>query len=366
MRILRVKMHDWARNVLMVVDYLLYVLLNPFKFKSVPKIVNRILVVELLSVGDLLVITPALRALKERFRNAQINVLVRPGMEQVLSGNKNIDKIVTIDEEFFQLVRTIKSEQYDLGIIFHPGSLRMSLALLLGKVKYRLGCTTDVGLTYGKGFFLNKQVKPYLKWQHKVNDNLLVVHTVGAQTKNKSIEVHTTKKAREQINKLMGRKKFIVFHPGSKYKTQMWYSERFAQVADSLVERYKTPIVFSGTPDQEGVVKEIMKRMKKKAVSMVGKTNFEEYVALIEQSSMLVSVDTSAVHIASAFKKQVVALFGPTLPERWGPSETKSVAIQNNDVCTGCRSYRCLIRTHECMRSITPEQVVRAVEKIRK
>jgi len=367
MRILRVRMHDWLRNAAMLLDYAGYMACSLFKFKPFPEHIKKILVIELLRVGDLLAITPSLKALKKKFPQAQIDIVVQPSMKNVLAEDKNVNRIIAYKGNVSRLVRELKEEGYDLGVLFHPGSLRMSLALLLGKVKYRIGGTPDVGILYGRGFFLHKKVKPSFRWQHKVDDNLLVVAGIGAQTNDRRMHISVNKKATVHVKQMLRKnnvgkyEKVVIVHPGSEYETQRWYPERFAEVADELMGKYKKKVVFTGVESQAKQVTDIINKMKKKPLNFVGKTNMQEYVALVDRAEMVVSVDTSIIHIASALNKRIVSLFGPTLPERWGPTSRKGAAIQNKQVCTGCRRYRCLIKTHECMKSITSDQVKKAI-----
>ena len=362
------KIHDKIADLVMWLDYLVHLIFNPFKFKKFPKKINKILVIELLQLGDLIVITPTLRAIKNRFKRAQIDMLVNSNASELLDDNINIGNIL-IYKDFYNLIKVLKRNKYDLGIILHPGSFKISLALLLGKVKYRVGCT-KVGLLSGKGFFLNTKIKPNLQWQHKIQDNLDVVRSIVADTDNIRLEVHSNKESRNYIENLFVKNKVkkddlvIGIHTYSKHKNQRWYEERFADLADELIEKYKAKVVFTGAPGEEDYINSIINKMKFKPVNLVGKTSIKQFIALIERLNLLVSVDTSAIHIASALNKPVIALFGPTIPTFWGPTSDKSSVIWKTNVCSGCRLYYCKIKTHECMKSITVEDIMHSVDRI--
>lgn len=363
------RIHDKISNFVMWLDYVVYLIFNPFKFKRFPKDIKKILIVELLQLGDLLVITPALRALKDKFKDAKIDVLVNKNTRDLLCGNKNINKILTY-ETFKNLMNKLRQNNYDIGVILHHGSFIISLALLLGKVKYRIGCT-KVGLFSGKGFFLNKKIKPKLKWQHKIQDNLDVVRSIGVNTNNYKLEIHTDDNSREYVKKLFISNKIyerpiIGIHPYSKHYTQRWYCDRFVKLADELIKNYKATIIFTGSKGEDGYVNEIIQNMTEEPINLVGKTSLKQFIAIVEKLDLLISIDTSAIHIASALNKPVIALFGPTIPQFWGPTSDKSVAIWKPEVCTGCRRYYCAIKTHECMKSITVEDIKSYTNKILK
>ena len=135
-----------------------------------------IFVVEELLIGDLIVTGPSIRALKHKF-NAQIDILVNKDMQEVAESLPYINKVVTDKDKL--------DKNYDIGIIFHKGSLSTSYSLLKNKVKYRIGCT-KVGVLSGKGYFLNKKILPNVKEQHKIDDNLDVIRSIGVETMDKS------------------------------------------------------------------------------------------------------------------------------------------------------------------------------------
>ena len=182
------KIEDWVRDGILVGDYVLYLLVNQFKWKPFPKQIQKIIVVEELRIGDMLAATPVFEAIKRKYPNAQLDLLIDPVTENVVKDNPSVHKVIhrTTTRPFKEILADIKREHYDLGIILHDGSLRTSLLFLLGRVKYRVGCT-KVGLFTGKGFFLNKKMWPTTKWQHKIEDNLEVIHQIGIQNTSRKI-----------------------------------------------------------------------------------------------------------------------------------------------------------------------------------
>lgn len=359
----RKKLEDKARDLAMLIDYALYSICNPFKFKQFPKGVARILVVELLKIGDVLVATPTIRALKERYKNAQVDALILPETKELLKNNQNLNNIITYTT-YKKVKEEIKKRNYDLAILLHPGSLKISWLLFSTGVKYRIGCTKS-GLRYGKGFFLNKKIKPNNIWQHKIKDNLDVVKAIGIDTLNKNIEMPIELKAKKMIKQLGKKwsKKVIGIHASSQHRSQRWIPERFAEVADILAKKRKCNIIFTGTKEEIPYINKIisMTKQKEKMVNLAGKTNMQEYVALIERLNLLISVDTGAIHLASAVKTPTLTLFGPTIPTFWGPSYKKSKVIwKEKTACVGCRKYYCIYnKGYECMRSITVPEVVK-------
>ena len=225
-----------------------------------------------------------LKALRKKYPQAQIDVLVNERMTQVLSDNKSINTIIPYTT-FNQTLEAIKSKNYDLGIMLHPGSFEVSLLLLRGKVKYRVGCT-KAGITYGKGFFLNKKIFPNNRWQHKVEDNLDVIRSLGIPPADRSLEIHTTKQAEQKIKKLLGKKKhpWIGISLTSKHWTQRWYPDKFAEVANYYIDKHKATIIFTGLKDELNQIEEVISKIKKKEniLNLGGKTSLHDLIALIK------------------------------------------------------------------------------------
>ncbi len=350
MKRLRFVLDDKIRNLALWIDYLIYLLFNPFKFKQFPKDIKKILVVELLEIGDLIVATPVIKTLKENYPNAEIDVLVLPSMTDVISGNKNINEIISYDDN---LVNELKQKNYDLGIILHPGSFKISLALFKGKVKYRIGCA-KAGTFYGKGFFLNKKIKPNTKVQHKIEDNLDVIRPI---VKNiiKKPEIFTDKNVKN--------KNYVVIHPGAKFITHNWISERFAEAADYIANKYKKTIVFTGSKKDEVLIKNIQGLMKNKSINSVGST-IKQFFAIIKNADLVISVDTSAMHAAAAFNKPIIALLGAGVPDVWYPYTEKRAVIFKNNVCVSCWKSKCSNKENmECMKAINVSDVIKEIDK---
>src|SRR3989344_8876924 len=207
MKKLRFRLEDKAR---MFVNYLDYYLFKLTHFpKRLPEI-NKIIVIELKYMGDIIVTTPVYSAIKKKFPSAKIDVAVPNGMEDVLYGNKNINKIIIMDRNNPKL-----DENYDLAVILHNGTKKIC-KLLKQKAKYRIGCTR-VGITEPKGYYLNRKAKP-AKWQHKVFDNLNVLKTIDVNVEKPKLELHVNPNARKSINeklrkyKVSSKDKIIVIH----------------------------------------------------------------------------------------------------------------------------------------------------------
>ncbi len=322
-----------AKDAVWYLDYGIWLLFSPYKFKRLPRDIQSVVVIEDIGLGDLLVSTPVFRALKKKY--GKVDVLVKPGMQDVLKGNPHVDNAITKVER-----------NYDLGVILHArtnGNYTLSKQLK-EKCRFRIGCTR-VGFKEGKGFFLNRKTRPTFNIKTKVQDNLDVVRTIGVDG-DEYLEAYT--------NFVPPVKDYILLHTHGAYETHNWSKEKWARLADQL----NTPIVFTGT--DKGYVHDIMQKMKRKdAIDATG-TTIQEYFGWMKQARAVVTVDTSAMHVAAAFNKKVISLFGPGDPRIWKPHCQESIVIQKGD-CHSCHKNYCALGDHRCMQLITPEDILAKV-----
>lgn len=369
-----VRIISWYLDYFIFKSYFLF-----SKTKPLPKEFKKILIIELLYIGDIIAITPTIRALKQRFPDTKIDVMLRPSMQDVLIGNPNINKILTYNKQDFKtrfdtITRELKG-RYDLAVLLHPGgdigSYKVSKLLKKSGVSFRIGCT-KVGFLEGKGFFMHRKTKPTFKLKHKVEDNLDVVKTIGVNIEDKHLEVYTTAEAENSINRLLENESitkndFItVIHAAPQHKTHEWAVKRFANVADELIKKYGSKIIFTGSQKDKEYNQEIIGLMNSQAINFAGKTDIKQFFAVIKRANLIISVDTSAMHVAAAFNKPIIALFGAGNPRIWRPYCDKLIVIfKEKESCTSCMKHKCK-KNYACMRAITEKDVLDAVENFKK
>lgn len=379
MRSKTAKIKGFLRNLAWTIDYGTYLFASPYKFKKKPETFKNILIIEMLYIGDLIVITPTIRAVKKAYPEAKITVMTQTSMRDVLTENPNVDEVMSytneeINHKFNRIANTLKNK-YDLAIILHPGieigSYRMSKLLLKARIPFRIGCT-KVGILEGKGYFLNRETKPTFKLKHKIEDNLDVIKTIGIQSEDRTLELHTTNESDEYIKDLLktnsvSENAFIaVIHAAPQHKTHRWIDERFAKIADQLIEKYNAKIVFTGNVKDFITNADIIQAMKYEALNLAGQTNIKQFFSLIKRANFVISVDTSAMHAAAAFNKPTISLFGAGDPNIWRPYSEKALyIIKDKEACTSCMKHKCGIEM-ECMKAIKTEEVMKKIEELLK
>ncbi len=298
---------------------------------------SRLLVVKLSDIGDVLTATPALRALRRSFPWAVIDVLTPPHSAPVLEGSPLINEVVVFDKfrydrpfqalrpgnilAAFRLGRELRRRGYDHLVILHHLTTRW------GVIKYALlalacGARRRVGLDNGRGWFLtDKAPDKGFGYKHEVEYCLEVVGKIGATTDDHSLEIAISAEdeafARRQIPE--GQRPTVIVHPGSGGfdPTRRWTATGFAQVADTLAERYGAYVVLVGKEDDG--VGQVVSLMRTEALNLAEKTTLKQLAALLERGDLFIGADSGVMHIAVAAGAPVVAIFGPSNYAAWGP-----------------------------------------------
>jgi 3-deoxy-D-manno-octulosonic-acid transferase/heptosyltransferase-1 len=152
---------------------------------------------------------------------------------------------------------------------------------------------------------------------------------------------------------------FVAVSPVAYWETKLWDEAKFAAVCDGIVKELGLPVVFTGE-SPEGPIERIRSLMEAPSASVAGVTSLRELAALYKQASVLLTTDSGPMHLAAAVGTPVVALFGPTSPERTGPYGEGHAVIRSGLACSPC--FRKVCETLECMKTISVDEVFRAVK----
>jgi len=156
-------------------------------------------------------------------------------------------------------------------------------------------------------------------------------------------------------------KRLVVICPGARSHIKRWYADRFAQVATRLIEEEQVEVIFTGEPDEAPIVHEVLDAMRHRAHSAVGSTTICQLAALMRRAALVLTNDSAALHLAGAVGTPVLALFGPTDPDKYGPTGPHDRIIQRRLFCVPCEAALCRFN-HECMRFISADDVYDAAQ----
>ncbi len=327
----------------------------------------HILVVKLAGIGDLLLATPALQALRASYPQAKIDLLVTPDSAGLLNGWNVIDDIIVLNKYLFDyprqmlrhpktllqltpLFQQLQHNHYDAVLLMHH------LTLPFGRLKYQVlsfasGAKWRVGLDNGHGWFLNASVKDDgFGAMHEADYYLAIAATVGATTRNQRVFVPLRDEERRQAWQLVYGEgtitptpPIIAMHPGSGgYSTaRRWAPERFAQLADTLFHDVGGQVLLVGGPEEVQLHQEIMSMMQSNVPvrSLAGKGNIKVSTAVLELADLFIGNDAGLMHLAVAVNTPTIAIFGLSNHKAWGPytSDSKRATVVRLDLpCMPC------------------------------
>ncbi|MFH2138897.1 MAG: lipopolysaccharide heptosyltransferase II [Candidatus Omnitrophota bacterium] len=327
---------------------------------------KRILVVKMGALGDIVLITPALKAIRKRFPLAGIEVLIKKEYKELLQTCPYIDNLIVLKGN--SLADVVKKVFYLRRVGFDKSidlqNSRMShLICFLGGIPERFGYKNKKF-----GSLLNRGIKDIAKGLDPVAHQFKVLKKLDIEMENKCLELWLDKRHEENAEKFLSQNwvtkgQIIVgINPLASYRWQSktWKLDRYAQVADKLAKELNARILFTGTAADWAEIDAIIRLTYCKPINACGKTSLMQLAALIKCCSVFLTVDSAPMHIAAAVGTPFVALFGPTDPKRHLPSEAKSVLISKDSLeCIRCYRSHCYHK--RCMEDITVEQVYEAM-----
>jgi heptosyltransferase-2 len=340
--------------------------------------INKILVIRFSSIGDILLTTPSLRALKRSCPGAEVHIMLKSEYADLVRENPNVDEIIQIDPskgtvDFLRQVRGLRG-RYDLLIDFHRSLRSLVLRSLSGipsKLKYSKGAISRFIMihTGWKAIAMKEPIpERYLK----------ALEPINAEDDGKGIDFFIPESVRERISKIMTEEAnaldisvpiaYLALAPGAKWATKRWLPERFAQAADSIAESFNMVPVLLGHTDDSEVSRSVREMMKRPLLDFTGRCGLLETGAAISNSSLLLCNDSGVMHMASALSTPAVAIFGPTTKELgFYPYRTQYHVESSNINCRPCHHIghdRCPKGHHRCMTEVGVEAVVEAASRL--
>ncbi len=331
----------------------------------------RILVLKSGAIGDIIMATPFLRAIRKRFPHARIDFVVGKWSAAVLKGNPHVDRVVAVDDAFFhsknpfkalKLMSTIKKQHYNLAFVLDKSWLAGFLVLACGIPK-RIGFDR-----HGSGWMHTKKVR-YGPLKHESDYYLELAYAVGAQKQPRKLELFPTAQDKAHVKKLVRglKKPFIaVIAGGAKnpgiglVDTRRWRKESFLEVIKKLQKKYT--VLLCGGPGDKDLNEWLLSKLdsKKKVVNLAGKTSIMQSVVLYGLCKAVICNDSGPMHLAGASGTKIIALFGPTHPLRKAPLGTLWIWHDKKRYKPEYDLYY-TPKTGEWMTAITPEEIARAV-----
>ena len=328
----------------------------------------RILIIHTAFIGDIVLSTPLIKKIKDTYPDSDITYVTTPSGEAILKNNPHLNNIIVYDKRgehkgisgVWQLGKRLRYENFNMVITPHR-YLRSSILSWLSRSPIRKG----YDIASGSCLFTEK-IK-YDRTKHEVEKLLSFVDLENK--KRYEIELYPGEKEKMKGDNLwkenlLEDKKVVVLALGSQWFTKQWPVEYFNKLAESLKKLSNIKLIVVGGKDEINLPIE-----KENIIDMRGKTSLLELADILSRADVVVTNDSSPIHIASAFKKpRIFALFGPTI-EKFGffPWSLNSKVFQVDGLkCRPCGIHggkSCPEKHFKCMRDILPEEVFNEIKE---
>lgn len=338
--------------------------------------VRRVLIVRLRSIGDTVLSTPSLYALRRFLPHAQIDVLLEDWIAPLLDGFEDVDNVIVVKRKDtkarIRLAHALRSTGYDVAYNLHGGTTATFLIRASG-ARYRVGFK---GYRYG---FLYNHLAPSSSelWRrertHSVEQQLALLGWTGVPVSDRpQTRLAVTERAKASVeNKLKATKfsceqPFALIHPAAAFESKQWSTKNFARVVEELKTKNISSIAVAA-PHEEAVIEELKKESN---APIVGFTDLRlsEITALASLSELFVGNDSGIAHIAAAVQTPCVVIFGSSNADHWRPwTNAPNEIVREEMACAPCPGYTCSeFERPECIRRITVERVTAAIKKVLK
>lgn len=323
-------------------------------------------------MGDAILCTAALRAIRRRYDFAEITFLARRVVREVLSPCRFNDRWLMQQRGLLATVKTIRGHKFTHAILF-KNSFRSALACFLAKIPLRTGYSRE-----GRGFLLTERLYPQkeggrFKPVSMVDYYLAVAARLGADTSDRSLELQTGEEAKKRLETKVPEAfshngPIVVLVPGGAFgPSKLWPSERFAQTAERLIKNYDAVVAVSAASNrlERQIASEVCAGGGSGVINLAERNlSIAELKAFFSLAELVISNDTGPRHIAIALGRKVVSLFGPNDPAWTDTGYENEIQIVSPADCRGCARAVCRQKENLCMRAITVEQVCKAAEEL--
>jgi heptosyltransferase-1 len=330
---------------------------------------DRVLIVKLSSIGDVVHALPVACALKRRYPSMRITWAVERWTAPLVEGHHAIDRVVVFPSmvhwpdrprawwsDMRMAVRALRLESYDAALDLQ-GLARSAMVSALSRAPRRIA---RAGQREGAHLVSSGVPMPRAPI-HAVDEYLLVAHTLGADVDRVEFGLPVSEAARASVDRLLeasgisATQPLIVVNPSAARSWKHWPAPRWSTVIDRLADM--GTVVVIGTASQAQTHREVVARTARAPIDLTGRTTLADVIALIDRAALHLAPDTGTVHIAVALGTPVVAVYGPTARTRVGPYGQRASAIAHDGLCgRGCPVF--CRHGRRCLEAVTVDEVV--------
>ena len=334
----------------------------------------KILILKPSSLGDVIHALPVLRLLKRHYSTAEIFWWIDSALAPLIEGDPDLTGIVRFERkrwgkpqhwpEMFRSIRWLREQNFDL-VIDLQCLARSGAFAWLARGKFLVGL--DEVREGARGFY-DLAVPRKSFHTHAVDWYLSVLPPLGVPVHQDFIWLPERREISAAINlkfKIQN-SKLVLLQPGARWKNKRWPVQHFTKLVRTLAKKFPdTDFAVLGGQADQSLGEIIAQAAPERCRNLCGATSLPEMIEWVRRGDLLITNDTGPMHVAAALGKPLIALFGPTAPERTGPYGQLANVLRLNLPCSPCLSSRCAIaETDKCLRDLSPARVLARVEKI--
>lgn len=330
--------------------------------------VERVLVVKLRSIGDTVLSTPSLLALRRFLPNAQIDILLEDWVAPVLDGFDAVDNVLTVGKTLgdrLRIARELRRRRYDVAFNLHGGSTATLLVRATG-ARHRVGSAN-----YQYSFLYNHVLLSSAEFwgrdkTHSAEQQLAVLGSVGvpvADRPKSRLTVTYSGRTRRMID-LQKRGSYALIHPTTAFFTKQWPVENFARIAEFLSAKGLAPVAIASKSEADTLSQ--LEELTEVPITRFSDLTLPEITELASGATVFVGNDSGMAHIAAAVETPTVVIFGSSNRDHWRPwTDAANEVVFEPFTCQPCPGYRCEVYGDaRCIRTVPIDAVVRAIERI--
>jgi lipopolysaccharide heptosyltransferase II len=344
---------------------------------------ERVLCVRLDTVGDVLMTTPAMRALKHTVPGRSLTLLTSSAGADVTRFIPEVDEVIVYDAPWLKattartssapdraMIDRLRAGRFDAAVMFtvySQSALPAALLCYLSDIPLRLAhCRENPYLLLTDWI---AESEPDRLIRHEAQRQLDLVASIGATTHDRRLSFLVPHEARLTVERLLAEEEvdttspWVVVHPGASAPSRRYSARGYAAVADGLIRDMGWQVVFTGSTAEVDLVAEITSMMAEPAVSVAGRLGLGELGALIDAAPVVVSNNTAPVHIAAAVGTPVVDVYALTNPQHT-PWEVESRVLFHDVPCKFCYKSMCPEGHHNCLELVAPQSIVDAAAEL--
>lgn len=329
---------------------------------------KRLLLVSPNWMGDVLFLTPAIRAIRKQYPDSHIACLTTARVRNILRNNPHLNEVLTTDDgvpllrlwHALCMLAQLRKKRFDTAIFFNKSRSKVTLAAWAG-IRHRIGFESPKQRKK-----LTQTVPLPSKSLHRIDSNLHLLGRLGIPPDGRHMEYFPKPEAEETLWKLIPRDEpYVVLHAGGNWELKRWGMDHFVQWIRLWLKEFRIKVILCGTADEKTLADRIQSDFSKdRVLSLCGKTSLDELAHLLKNAEFLLSNDSGPIHLAATQKTKILGIFGPTSAEITGPVSQAPVKIFQKDVGCEVPCYYRSCHYRVCMDWIKPEEVLEQAREL--